>query len=151
MYLETTFVSYLVAKPSRDEVIAQRQDASRRWWESRRTDFHCVVSSAVWDEIGEGDADEIGKRKAAIAPYPILLGTQASQDLAELFLTKGLLPRKAEMDASHVAIAALYSVDYILSWNFKHLVNESIQKRIGLLLESRGLRMPRVCVPESLM
>jgi len=151
VYLETSFVSYLVAEPSRDEVTAQRRDASRRWWELRRTDFRCVVSSAVWNEIVQGDAEEIAKRQLAIAPYPILLSTPVSQELAEVFLAKGLLPRKAQTDASHIAIAAVYSVDYILSWNFRHLVNESIQKRIGLLLETRGLRMPRVCIPESLM
>lgn len=71
--------------------------------------------------------------------------------VAESFLAKGLLPRKAQTDALHIAISAVYSVDSILSWNFRHLVNESIQKRIGLLLESRGLRLPRVCIPESLL
>jgi len=151
VYLETTFVSYLVATPCRDEVIAQRQDVSRRWWALRRSDFQCVVSSAVWDEIAEGDAAEIEKRKMAIAPYPILMSTPLSLELAESFVSRGLLPRKAQTDALHIAIGAIYSVDYILSWNFRHLVNASIQTRIARMLESRGLRMPRICIPESLM
>ncbi len=94
VYLETSFVSYLVAEPSRDEITAQRQDVSRRWWELRRTDFQCVVSSAVLDEIAEGDAVEIAKRQLAIAPYPILLSTPASQSGSGIVLGKRIAAAK---------------------------------------------------------
>ena len=151
VYLETSFISYLVGNPSQDELNAQRQDLSRRWWHFRRSEFNCVVSTMVWQEIAEGDQNEAEKRKSAIAPYQILHATPAILQLADAIVARGLLPTKAQADAIHIAIGAVYSVDYIVSWNFKHLVNASIQSRIRLLIESMGLRMPIVCTPEALM
>jgi len=57
VYLETTIVSYLTARPSRDLILAAHQEVTRQWWEQRRADFEIYVSQLVLDEAGRGDPE----------------------------------------------------------------------------------------------
>jgi hypothetical protein len=151
VYLETTYISYLVARPSRDVLVAAHKQASQNWWESRRDQFECYVSQVVIDEASSGDPDEIQKRLAIISQLPVLEILEESESLALAILATGIIPPKAIRDAAHIAIAAVHEIDYLLTWNCKHLANAQIMRRISIVCENHGNRMPIICTPEELM
>ncbi len=151
VYLETSFVSYLVARPSRDVIVAGHQQTTQEWWDNRRSQFECLVSQFVIDEASDGDSIEVQKRLAIISTLPTLEVTADAQDLAKAIMAAGMLPPKAFPDAGHVAVSAVHAVDYLLTWNCKHLANAQISRRIAVVCEKLGHKMPVVCTAEELM
>jgi hypothetical protein len=151
VYLETTFISYLVARPSRDLLVAAHQQITHEWWANRRSQFECSVSQVVIDEASVGDAAEVQKRLAIIGGLPILKVTQDTESLARAIMAAGILPPHAFPDAAHVAVSAVHSVDYLLTWNCKHLANAQMVRRIALVCAKLGQKMPITCTPEELM
>ncbi len=151
VYLETTFISYLVARPSRDLLVAAHQQATHDWWTNRRSEFECCVSQVVIDEASAGDPAEVQKRLAIIGSLPALDVTETVELLTRAIMAAGILPPHAFPDAAHVAVAAVHAVDYLLTWNCKHLANAQIARRIAVVCENLGHRMPIICTPEELM
>jgi predicted nucleic acid-binding protein len=151
VYLETTFISYLVARASRDLLIAAHQQATQEWWANRRSEFDNCVSQVVIDEASAGDPAEVQKRLAINGSLPALEITADAESLAEAIMAAGILPSHAVRDAAHVAVVAVHAIDYLLTWNCKHLANAQIARRIGLVCEKLGHRMPIICTPEELM
>jgi hypothetical protein len=151
VYLETTFISYLVALPARDLIVAAHQQVTRDWWEQRRRHFRCVVSPVVIDEISLGDESEINKRLDIARPLDVLAASIDAEDLTQAIMDGGVLPEKAVRDAAHIAVAAVHGVDYLLTWNCKHLANAQISRRIQLVCNAQGFRMPLICTPEELL
>ncbi|MDD4891384.1 MAG: type II toxin-antitoxin system VapC family toxin [Phycisphaerae bacterium] len=151
VYIETTIVSYLTAKPSRDIILAGQQEVTREWWKERRSQFSLCVSQLVLEEAGKGDADAAARRIHALADLPVLTVTQEAQDLAGTLLRRSSLPRVARLDALHLSIATVYQVDVLLTWNCTHLANAVILGGIGRLVRSLGYEMPIVCTPNELM
>ena len=128
-YLETTVVSYLAASPSRDIVIAGHQEITREWWE-RRDRFELFVSEAVVDEARRGDAVVAARRQALLSGIPVLdLGAEV-HDLADRLLRIRAVPAKALVDAVHIAVAAVNRIDYLLTWNCRHIANAAIRGKI---------------------
>jgi hypothetical protein len=151
VYLETTFISYLVARPSRDLIVAGHQQATRDWWADRRPKFECYVSQVVIGEASVGDVTEVQKRLAVIGNLPVLEVTAEAESSTQAILSSGVLPPRAVRDAAHIAVAAVHAIDYLLTWNCKHLANAQIMRRIALVCERLGHRMPIICTPEELM
>ena len=151
VYLETTFISYLVARPSRDVIVAGHQQTTLDWWENRRSQFECSVSQVVIDEASVGDPTEVQKRLAVIAVLPNLAITDEANALTQAIMAAGILPPHVIRDAAHVAVAAVHAVDYLLTWNCKHLANVQISRRIAVVCEKLGRKMPVLCTPEELM
>src|SRR4029077_16426176 len=111
VYLETTFISYLVARPSRDVIVAGHQQTTQDWWANRRSQFECSVSQVVIDEASVGDPAEVQKRLAIIGGLPALEITEYADSLAEAIMASGILPPRAVRDAAHVAVAAVHAID----------------------------------------
>lgn len=151
VYLETTFISYLVARPSRDVIVAGHQQTSHDWWANRRSAFECAVSQVVIDEASLGDPTEAQKRLAIIAGLLTLQVTTEAEALTQAIMAAGMLPPHAFPDAAHVAVASTHSIDYLLTWNCKHLANAQIARRIELVCGKLGYRMPIICTPDELM
>ena len=151
VYLETTFISYLVARPSRDLRVAVHQQATQEWWANRRREFENCVSQVVIDEASAGDPAEVQKRLAIIGGLRALDVTADAESLTEAIIAARTLPPHAVRDAAHVAVAAVHTIDYLLTWNCKHLANAQITRRITLVCERMGHRMPTICTPEELM
>jgi hypothetical protein len=151
VYLETTFISYLVARPSRDVIVAGHQQTTQDWWTDRRDEFECSVSQVVIDEASLGDPAEVQKRLAIISGLPTLEVTEDAESLAQAIMAAGILPPHAFPDAAHVAVSAVHAVDYLLTWNCKHLANAQIARRIALVCDKLGYRMSIICTPEELM
>lgn len=151
VYLETTFISYLVAIPARDLVVAAHQQTTRDWWLTRRSHFHCFASQVVIDEISLGDASEVKKRLGMAQTLPILSATSAAEQLAREIINAGILPSKAIRDAAHISVAAVHGIDYLLTWNCKHLANAQIARRIEKVRAAERFEMPFICTPEELL
>jgi len=151
VYLETTFISYLVARPSRDLIVAGHQQITQDWWANRRIQFECSVSQIVIDEASLGDPAEVQRRLAIIGGLPTLEVTVDAETLTQAIMAAGILPPHAFPDAAHVAVSAVHSVDYLLTWNCRHLANAQITRRIGVVCQKLGHRVPIICTPEELM
>lgn len=151
VYLETTIVSYLTARPSRDLLTAAHQQVTVDWWSDRRGDFDLVVSELVFREAEAGDPDMAKRRRAALEGIPLLLLTEDVLGLAEEFLQKRLLPRRAAEDGLHIAVATVHQVDYLLTWNCTHIANPEIQAGLARWLATMGLFLPFICTPEELL
>lgn len=129
VYLETTIVSYLVATPSADLIQAAHQQATRNWW-AGRSRFDLFVSRAVVSEAGRGDRDAAARRMEALQGIPNLQFGREVAALAKRLMQPGPLPPKARLDAVHVAVAAVNGMDYLLTWNLRHLANAALRVRI---------------------
>ena len=151
VYLETTFISYLVARPSRDVIVVGHQQITQDWWIDRRSAFECSVSQVVIDEASVGDPAEVQKRLAIIGGLPTLAITNEANALTHAIMAAGILPPHVVRDAAHVAVAAVHAVDYLLTWNRKHLANAQIARRIAVVCEKLSRKMPIICTPEELM
>ena len=149
VYVETSIVSYLTSRQSRDVVLAAHQQLTRRWWRGR-TAYSIVISQLVLDEAGTGHPIERTRRLRALRGIPILALTEPATELAGELIRQGALPRKATVDAFHIGIAAAHQVDYLLTWNCKHLANASMRSTIELICRSSDLRPPIICTPEEL-
>ena len=151
VYIETSFVSLLVADPSRDLAMAGNQQVSRDWWHWRRPMFSCVTSDETLMEASRGNARQAKLRLEALAGLPTLPTTPEAADLARLFLATGSLPPAATVDAVHLAVATLATADYLLTWNCRHLANAQILRRLEKEAGRHGWNLPKVCTPHELM
>lgn len=149
-YLETTFISYLVALPARDLVIAAHQQITRDWWNRRRGDFRLVISQVVLDEISAGDESEVRKRLELVRSIEVLGASPDAEALTAAIVEAGVFPKKAVRDAAHIAVATAHGVEYLVTWNCRHLANAQISRRVGRICIERGFVMPMICTPEEL-
>ena len=151
LYLETTIPSYLVARRSRDAIIHGQQAATHQWWEHQRNDYDVFVSEFVDIEAGRGDAEMAIARAAAMQGLPRLAATEEVRELAAEILNTGLIPAKAEVDASHIAIAAVHRMDILLTWNCTHIHNIAISRQIERICVRAGWPCPAICTPFDLL
>jgi hypothetical protein len=151
VYIETSIVSYLVGRPSRDAIMAERQRQTVEWWGTRRGEYRLVTSNVVFREAGRGEAAMALARIAALAGIPVLRMRPVATALAHSLIARGPLPAKAATDASHIAVAAIESVDYLLTWNCRHIANPRIYPAIVRICRERGLKPPVLCTPDDLL
>lgn len=150
VYIETSVVSYLTARPSRELVIHAHQTLTRRWWR-RRIVYRLATSQLVLDEAAVGDAVQQRRRLRALRGIPVLAVTEPAAVLAGELVRRGALPKKATVDAFHIGIAAAHQIEYLLTWNCKHLANATIRSTIETICRASGLQPPTICTPEELM
>lgn len=150
VYIESSIISYLVARSSRDVVVAARQAITETWWKHHRADFDLYVSALVMQEIGRGDAEAAERRKQAIKAIPMLAISPEARMLAEDLLAQGAIPKNSEEDALHIGIAAAGGIEFLLTWNFKHINNAQTKAMITAVIESHGFACPILCSPEEL-
>jgi hypothetical protein len=103
VYLETTVISYLAARPSSDIIVAAHQKLTQGWWHERRSLFSLYVSELVLTEAAAGDPEASQRRLSALVGIPILTIAPPVADLARRILQDARLPERAIADAVHVA------------------------------------------------
>jgi len=151
VYVETSVVSYYTARPSRDIWLLERQEITRRWWASAPDRFRLVASEMVVLEIGLGDSSAARKRLDAIRELPVLAQTERCDEVGKWYLKELPLPDDAARDAIHLAIASVYGVDYLLTWNCAHLANASLRRKLAEVNERLVLPTPIILTPKELM
>ena len=150
-YIETTVISYLTARPSRDVIVAGHQQVTDEWWRMRRLDFDLFASQLVWDEAEAGDQEASQKRLAALESVGMLEITEEALSLAKELVEKGPLPPRAAEDAIHIAVAVINGMDYLLTWNCSHLANAAMRSKIDRICRARGYEPTVICTPEELL
>jgi hypothetical protein len=151
VYLETTIASYLAARPSRDLIVGAHQELTIEWWAHHRQRFEVFISDLVLQEAARGDQIAAAKRLAELSGIAVLETTEEARELAREFVDRGLIPQKAVEDAFHVAIATAQGMDFLLTWNCRHIANAEIIERLQSVCEELGYEMPTLCTPEQLM
>jgi predicted nucleic acid-binding protein len=150
IYLETSVVSYLTSRPSRDTVTAARQTLTHEWWES--VDPACVwVSELVLSEVGRGDPVAARKRLDLVAGLPCLPPIAAASALAQRLMNAGVVPRTEPEDATHIALACLGQATYLVTWNFSHFVGPEAKFKVFAALRDWGYTPPLLATPEELL
>jgi len=151
VYIESTVISYLVARPSSNPVLASRQKASRQLWEDYSDRFEFVISQLVQDEIQRGDVTAAQQRFEVVSPLTVLEILPEVDVLVQKLLDAGAVPRNSEPDAQHIAIATVHNVEYLVSWNHKHIVNEYKHEHINHVCQAAGFQPITICTPAELM
>lgn len=151
VYIETTVVSYLTARRSRDLIVAAHQEITQEWWQRRRGEFELYCSQLVIQEASGGHKEAAQRRLQVLQPFSILEINDVAKELARHVAKAAAIPRKATEDALHIALATVHGMDYLLTWNCKHIANAEIQRSVTLICHLRGYEPPVICTPEELM
>lgn len=151
VYIETTVVSYLAARLSRNTTIAARQQATRQFWHEHANRFELVISPTVISEIRRGDAEAVQHRLNLISDVTRLPMSDAISNLTQNLLDTGAVPRNAETDATHIAIAAVHNIEYLATWNYKHIINVHQRRHIEQVCDDNDFRSAIICTPAELI
>jgi hypothetical protein len=151
VYLETTIPSYLTGWPSPDLLTAAKQQVTREWWESRRSDFDLFISQAVLLEASAGDPEAAAKRLEILDGIALLEPKKDTDEIVQALVEGLSLPDGALVDAVHIAICVIHGIDFLLTWNFTHIANAAFRPIIDSVCDSFGYRSPVICSPEELM
>lgn len=151
IYIETTIPSYLTAWPAKNLIAAAHQALTHDWWELRRRDFHLYTSQLVILEASAGDATAAQLRLDALKGIPLVSSTQTVEWIASELEQRALVPPNAAADAFHIAYASVHDIDYLLTWNCRHIANAERLPAIETFLAENGFPVPIVCTPEELM
>ena len=130
---------------------ASRQASTRAWWDGGRSAFDLFTSQEVMQEAKLGDADMARQRLELLSPLPKLELTEEVGELAQNLIQAGLVPEKAASDAVHIAVASLHGMNYIVTWNFKHIANPYTRDRLRAVVADAGFHLPVMCSPEELI
>ncbi len=151
VYLETSFISYLTSRPSRDVVVAGHQVITRDWWEKRRSHFELFVSEVVEDEAGQGDLEAAAARLAVLEDIQLLNVSDEVVSFAESLVSSQIVPAKAATDALHIGLACVNGINYLLTWNCAHIANAQSFEAIKSHSEDHGYIAPIICTAEELL
>ncbi len=150
-YIETTIPSYYVARPSNSLIQAARQASTREWWDGGCSGFDLVTSLETLDEIGRGEEKMALIRRSLLAELRLLAVTNEVIALAASLVMQGIVPTKAASDAIHIAVASVHRIDYLVTWNFKHIANPFSRDRLRTAVTDAGYPLPVMCSPDELL
>ena len=151
VYIETSIVSYLTARPSSDLLAVAWQKATLDWWDTQRNRFELYASDIVVEEAGKGDQKAADRRLSALAGIPILVITNDVLALSKALIQKGALPKKAIDDSLHIALSAVHGIDYLLTWNCRQIDNAETKPIIRSVCAANMCTCPEICTPIELM
>ena len=151
VYIETSVVSYLVARPSRDVIVLGHQVITAEWWEKSLPRVDAFTSQAVLVEAAKGDPDAARRRLSALEGIPIVPESPTADNLARTYISEKLIPQSVAYDALHLALASVFEIEYLLTWNCRHLAAANIRKAIWDINRREGFSTPELCTPEQLM
>lgn len=151
VYIETTVVSYLTSRASADETLAGRQQTTRQLWEDHSDNFEFIVSDIVITEIRQGDEIAVQRRIDALADLTVLEMSTEAFALALELINAGAVPKESQTDAQHIAVAVVNGIEYLVSWNYKHIVNETKRQHIDQVCRAAGYQPTILCTPAELI
>jgi predicted nucleic acid-binding protein len=150
VYVESSVISYLTARPVKDGPNRDRQRLTAAWWDCRH-EWECVVSPIVMLEIAEGDPGAAARRLEKAQSFAEVSASPETESLTDLLVSQRLVPESVRADAAHLAIAAAHGAHYLLTWNQRHLDNYDLRSRIEELIRQQGWTPARVITPERLL
>ena len=151
LYMETSIVSYLTARPTLEPVMAGHQLSTHDWWAKQRGKFEIFISRLVWQEASEGDPEAARRRLKILKPLRWLQVRKDAVALAKALIGRKLLPPNAAADALHIALAATHGMHFLLTWNFTHINNAATEEAVKSACARFGFQCPVICSPDELM
>jgi len=151
VYIETSILGYLTARSTKNLILAANIEVTKEWWEFRRSAFTLYISKVVLDEVARGDPEIAANRQEILDGVPLVELNQDVRSLAAQFLSRSNLPPKASDDAVHIAAATIHGLDYLLTWNCKHIANAQIQRKLEEISFDFGYQLPVICTPYELL
>lgn len=150
-YIETTIPSYYVARPSTSLIQAARQASTRAWWDAGYSGFALFTCQETLEEVGRGDPAMADARLGLLGEVGLLEINPEVGALVKRLLATQIVPTKAASDAIHIAVASVHQIDFMVTWNFRHIANPHIRIRLRKEVSEFGAVLPTICTPEELM
>ena len=151
VYIETTVIGYLTSRPREDPIVAGHQNTTRDWWQTAADRFDLVASELVVQECSAGDQTAAEERLEALAGISLLRTTSEADQLAAALIAGHAVPESQPEDALHIALAVVNGIQYLVSWNFRHIVNAAVRSTIERICRDAGYEPPTICTPEELL
>jgi hypothetical protein len=151
VYIESSILSFLCADPSPVQATLEKQRDTIQWWHFHRAKYESYVSNEVIVEISKGDPVFAQRRLEKAIELPLIERVAQDRQLAHEFLTRRIIPAVAEVDATHLAIAVRTQMDYLLTWNLKHLANPDVLPVVYNYLDRTHRHRPIISTPSMLM
>jgi hypothetical protein len=151
VYIETSILGHLTARPTDNLIVAANVKITQDWWNEYRRSFMLYASEIVEDEAGKGDPEMASQRLNLLQSLMLLELTEEAFELSQAFLSQSNLPQKAFNDALHMGVATVYNLDYLLTWNCKHMANAQIQRKLARISSDLGYVLPVICTPYELI
>ena len=151
LYVETTIVSYLTSRLSRDLIVAAHQQLTQQWWDAHRDDFELFTSQIAVQEAGVGDEEAARRRLMVLEELPVLALDERARELARRLVAGGIVPAEATEDALHIAVATVHGMQYLLTWNCAHIANARMRYLVEETCRASSCEPPIICTPEELM
>ncbi|MFN7925937.1 MAG: type II toxin-antitoxin system VapC family toxin [Bryobacteraceae bacterium] len=151
VYIETSVVSYLVARPSANPVTEANRLVTLEWWTNHRWRYETFASELVLAEASKGDAGAASRRLTGLAAIPLLPIDSGIDALARSFVSRGIVPKQASDDAMHIAVTITHGMDFLLTWNCRHIANPEVIERLEQACLQLGFRLPVLCTPAQMV
>ncbi len=151
VYLETTVIGHLVGRLHPDPTVAGKQISTREWWATAADRFQLFASKLVVDECSGGDALAATERLSALDKLDFIVVNAEAETLAQQLISGHALPSTELRDALHISLAAVFGIEYLVTWNFKHIANPSTRSSIEAICREAGYEPSIICTPEALM
>jgi predicted nucleic acid-binding protein len=151
VYIETTIVGHIAGRVHPDPFVADRQQVTRDWWRDHAPAYDVFISQLVIEECSEGDPLAAAERLEVVKDLDLLQSTDEVDDLADALIAEKAVPASEPRDAFHIAIAVVNGVNYLLTWNYKHIANATLRSRIEQVCRDAGFEPPIICTPDELV
>lgn len=147
VYIETTIVSYVLNKQ-----YPERQKVARRVLDLvKKGEIEAFVSDVVLGEIDQALAEIREKLHKLVAEIEVLPVTKEVDKLVEKYLEEKVFPRTKRADATHVAVATIAELDFVFSWNFRHIVRVWTKEKVEAVNTLLGYKTPKIVIPEEVI
>jgi len=150
-YIETTVIGHLVGRIVADPIVAGRQAVTRQWWPFAVKKYRLIVSRLVADECCMGDPQAAKERLDVLDSLEFVATSALVDDLARQLMLYHAVPKTEPRDAVHISLAAVHGIEYLVSWNFTHIVNPTTRTAIERVCRDAGYVPPLICTPDELM
>ncbi len=150
IYVETTVIGNVAGRIQANPDVSSRQRTTRDWWKSAASQYELTISQLVIDECADGDSLAAQERLDILDGLTVLAITDNARALARALNTEGAVPQSEPRDALHIAVAAVQRVQYLVTWNFKHIANATMRSKIERVCRDAGFEPPIICTPPEI-
>jgi hypothetical protein len=150
VYLETSFFSECCTIRT-SEIARGRRATSLNWWETYAPKFNLYISGEVVRELSSSDFPDAVREPALamLRGLTLLPSTPEVVSFAEMLVAEQVMPAPANQgDALHLAVSVVSGLDYLLTWNQRHLANPNKRTHLTIIAARARLRVPEVVTPD---